>query len=821
LSLWFPYAVRVLSLLFVLVLPAIVKAQFTFVTNNDAITITGYTGSGGSVVIPNTTNGYPVTSIGDESFIACSSLTSVTIPNSVTSIGNSAFASCTSLGSIAIPNSVTNIEVDAFLFCTNMTNICVAADNPDYSSLNGVLFDKAQDTLVECPSGLTNSVYAIPDGVITIAGDAFDYCRNVTSFAIPGSVTNIIGPPFNDCTGLTNICVNVTNPAYCALDGVLFDRAQDTLVQYPPGLTNTSYTIPNSVATIQGDAFSFCAHLVSITIPNSVTNIGEWGTFLGCSSLASFIIPNGVISIPNDAFSYCTNLASIVIPDSVMSIGLEAFQQCSSLTSIAIPASVTNLDDLVFVSCGSLTSAYFLGDTPAGGGGAFNETPATVYYLPGTTGWGATYGNAPAVEETDPSQFTCVTNNDAITITGYTGSGGAVIIPNIIENLPVTCIGNNAFQNDSLTNVTIPEGVTTIGDDAFAGCNSLTSATIPNTVISLGALAFYNCYDLTNVAIPGDVTNIGPLAFSFCTSLTQITVPCGVTSIQQNTFASCFSLTSVTIPNSVTIIGDGAFDSCGSLTSLVIPNGVTSIGYETFMWCTGLTNFIIPCSVTNIGGGAFSDCTGLTSMTIPNSITSLSANMFYGCSGLTGVTISDSVVNIGDNAFDFCTGLSNITIPNSVTSIGSWAFASCGSLTSITIPNSVTNLGSYAFDFSSGLASAYFKGNAPPDDGTAFQNDPAIVYYLSGTTGWSATFGSVPAVLWNPQATALTTTTGQFGFEITGPTNAVIVIQACTNLANPVWAPVSTNVLDGSGTSSFSDSQWANYPSRFYQFSAP
>ena len=320
--------------------------DFAWVTNGDAvsITITGYVGSSYVAAIPNTINGYNVTSIGmnafvqnmglinvaipssvttigddafgsctnltsvvlpdsiisigDESFGGCLSLTKITIPNSVTSIGLGAFDSCTSLSSLTIPNSVTNIGEIAFEYCISMTNIFVEAGNPDYSSLNGVLFDKAQDTLLDYPAGLTNGAYIIPDGVVTLEDEAFFHCVNLANATLPGSVTNIIGPPFYDCTSLTNICVNAINPAYSSLNGVLLDKAHDTLIQYPPALTNTTYSIPNSVTTIQGDAFSYCANLLGITIPRGVISIGDWGTFLGCSSLASIGIPNGVNEHP-------------------------------------------------------------------------------------------------------------------------------------------------------------------------------------------------------------------------------------------------------------------------------------------------------------------------------------------------------------------------------------------------------------------------------------------------------------------------------------------------------------------------------------------
>jgi hypothetical protein len=455
------------------------------------------------------------------------------------------------------------------------------------------------------------------------------------------------------------------------------------------------------------------------------------------------------------------------------------------------------------------------------------------------------------------AQFSFTTNNGAITITGYNIAAGLnVVIPAATNGYPVTSIKADAFVENSITTVTIPNSVTNLGNFAFAICTSLTSATIGTGVTSIGEGVFDGCTSLTSATIGTDVTSIGDYAFDGCSSLTNVTIPNSVTSIGDYAFISCASLTSVTIPNNVTSIGDQTFSECTSLTSVTIGNSVTSIGDEAFAGCASLTNitvaasnqaysslggvlfdkakatliqfpaglgggYVITNSVTSIDGNAFAYCTNLTSVTIPNSVTSIGGAAFSGCTSLASAAIGNGVTNIGFDAFSQCTSLLNMTITNGVTSIGVQAFYDCTSLTSVTIPNSVTNIGEGAFEDCSSLKSAYFQGNEPSDGGLVFSADPAIVYYLSGATGWGPTFSGVPTVLWNPQAHALSFTGGHFGFNLTGPTNAVIVVEACTNLSHPVWLPVATNTFSGSGTSTFSDLQSGGYPTRFYRERSP
>ena len=251
-------------------------------------------------------------------------------------------------------------------------------------------------------------------------------------------------------------------------------------------------------------------------------------------------------------------------------------------------------------------------------------------------------------------------------VRGYTSECPSnLVIPASVEYEGVTCnvilIAHNAFSScTSLTSVTIPNSVTSIGDYAFFSCSSLTSITIPNSVTSIGSSAFSRCSSLTSITIPNSVTSIGSSAFFSCTSLTSVTIPNSVTSIGNEAFSSCTSLTSITIPNSVTSIGQYAFYGCTSLTSITIPNSVTRIGYQTFYGCTSLTSVTIPNSVTSIGGSAFSGCTSLTSVTIPNSVTSIGSYAFYNCSSLTSITIGNGIQNISSQAFADCPDLIHV-----------------------------------------------------------------------------------------------------------------------------------------------------------------
>ena len=513
------------------------------------------------VVIPGS-----VTSIGYGAFHNCSGLIFMIIPEGVESIEERAFYECSSLLAITIPQSVRNIGWGAFGQCPNLTSIEVAADNPCYSSQDGVLFNKGRMELLRYPEGKPGETYRIPDGVKHIEKHAFEDCSSLTSIVIPDGVAELEEGAFNYCPNLVSIEVAADNPCYSSQDGVLFNKDKTELLRYPKDKPDKTYRIPDGVKHIGEYAFDDCSSLTSIVIPDGVTELEE-GAFDSCPNLVSievaadnpcyssqdgvlfnkdktellrypkdkpdetYRIPDGVKHIGEYAFDDCSSLTSIIIPDGVEHIGEYAFDNCSGLTSIIIPDGVTVLGEGAFRACSGLTSVVI---------------PQSVTNIEQGVFWfdeQLTFIEVVADNPCYSSQDGVLFNKDKTELLCYP------------EGKP-----GETYR--------IPDGVKHIGEYAFY-CANLTSIVIPKGVTSIGAFAFECCRGLTSIVIPAGVTSMGSWAFSECSSLTSVVIPEGVASIMMFTFLKCTNLTSITIPASVKSIEKWAFEGSG-LTELIV-----------------------------------------------------------------------------------------------------------------------------------------------------------------------------------------------------------------------------------------------------------
>lgn len=537
----------------------------------------------GKVTIPSEVdyNGqtFSVTRIEVTAFSYCTGLTSVEIPNSVTSVGESAFAGCTGLTSIEVPNSVTSIEASAFSG-SGLTSFTFPSGVTKIS--NG--------TFNGC-NGLTS--YVIPSHITSIGEWAFAFCENLTSIQIPNSVTNIGYAAFWGTTGLTSIqlpnsvtsignnafsdCTNLTSiniPNSVTFlgqnvfkgSGLLTDESSpvyyvdNCVVGYNQNYYMGDLVFEDGTRLICSRCFSECGTINSVTIPGSVVTICERAFYMSGATYA--VIQDGVKEIGKSAFAGCSDLTSVYIGDGVETIGSGAFSSCSNLTNIRMPENVKNI-----------------------GSGAFSET-----------GW---YNNQPdglmyfgtiaySYKGEMPENTSIEIREGTTTLLSFIFSGCSGLTSITIPE-SVTSIGKNAFQNcTNLTSIIIPSKVKTVEYATFGGCKALTTVNIGN-VTSIDYWAFGDCEALTSFTIPNSVTTIGDEVFSGCTALTNLTIGSGVTTIGSYLFGySGCNLNSLTVlAETPPVAQNNSFFNCTA--ELLVPESAAQKYMETEPWSNFMT----------------------------------------------------------------------------------------------------------------------------------------------------------------------------------------------------------------------------------------
>ena len=729
-----------------------------------------------SIEIPNS-----VTSIGNEAFYNCSGLTSVEIGNSVTSIGNEAFYNCTGLTSIEIPNSVTSIGYAAFEGCRRLQEVHIsdvgawcnitfgsASANPLYYARALYLNDKLVERLV------------IPNEVTSISANAFNNCSNISTIIIGENVTEIGENAFRGCyidtvINLSELPISRGDAygyvAYYA-DRVInaneYERVGDFLFgngntltayigndteivlpdNYPGGdyqidnyafrdnTTITSITIPACVTGVMYDAFSYCSALKDVHI----SDISAWcrisfgssrgnpmyiadNLYLNGELVTDLVIPDDITDIKSYAFSGCNSLESVTINDNVSYIGEDAFSSCVNLRDITIGKSVRVVASYAFYACDALENVY-ISDISAWCNIQFNNYS-----------W----------------------SND---------------VSNPLYNAVYLYL-----NGELVTDLVIPEDVTSISPYAFANYRFLKSVKIPSSVTAIGKYAFNNCYTLSDVEISDNVVDVGDYAFDqtawinnqpdgivyigktlykykgYAPANTAVAIKEGTLCVACNAFYGQSGIASVTIPNCVTNIGNDAFSGCNSLKDVYIEDGESlldmsstsfsdspletlHLGREllsgTYGICSGkatLKNVTFGKNVTSIGSNAFFGCTGLESVVIGKGVEIIANSAFSGCSALASVTMNDKLNIISNNAFAGCSALTSIDIPQEVNSIGEYAFSACTALENVNIASLVATIGNYAFYNCSALTSVKIPYNI--GDG-AFQRCTGLVSVVIG-----------------------------------------------------------------------------------------
>ena len=528
------------------------------------------------------------------------------------------------------------------------------------------------------------------------------------SIVLPDSITSIEYEAFYQCYALESVSL----PSTLTSIGKNAFRNCSSL---------TSIVIPGSVKTLGTDSFKSCSSLKSVVLEDGVKSLGD-GTFAGTTNLENISLPNSLETIGGWAFGYSQSLKHIVIPESVKTIGNEAFEFCTSLESIDLPYGITSISNSTFEGCSSLKEITIPDSVKTIGDCAFRTCNA--------------------LEKLSlPSTLISIGYDCFLECRGLT----ELHIPN-----SVTSIGRYAFCGcDQLTKVKLSNSLTTINEYTFAHCKSLQSIDIPNSVTKLGQYCFGYCSNLTtakigsgvitlendvfrenssleSVEMGGNVTSLGGGAFNGCISLKNINIPNSVTTIANRVFGNCSSLENIEIPNGVITIGDNVFNGCTSLKSITIPDSVTSLGSNVFAGCTGIEYLRWGGGIKNVPSNIFKDNKNLKEVVIAEGVTTIAASALRDCPALENVQLPSTLTSIGDYAFNDCISLKNITIPDSVTSIGQYAFCGCNQLTKVKLSNSLTAINYYTFAHCAALQSVEIPDSVTTIESCAFYNCSSI-----------------------------------------------------------------------------------------------
>jgi hypothetical protein len=766
-----------------------------------------------------------LTRLEDGVFYGCSRLESVDLPPGLTFIGKEAFSRCYNLAAIQIGSAVESVDSSAFAYCTSLTGFEVALDNPYYSSLDGTLCNKNETLLLICPAG--------KKGI----------------FTLPKTIVNFLENAFQGCIFMTDFAVNENHPVYSSRDGILYNKAGDTLMVFPAGRTGQC-VIPEGTTTLKARSFSDSS-LLGLILPASLTHI-ENRAFWYCSSLMGIgfegnapetgadIFYNVPTSLAvyykagatgwaeefagyparGDAQSQTVTLSTI---SRVVTYGDEDFQLWASsssgllVTLLSTPEEIATISSTKMIHIKGAGTVTITGYQPGGIRRNVNYFPATpvsqtlviqpkaatvkaddvqvpsnypfpaftytvaglinedtpegspVYYIDGIPAdeiltplaegtyelsvGGFTHPNylfsstPGTLTILPPGEFGCTLNYGQITITAYYGMSDSVVIPESISGYPVVQIAEEAFQNRAdLKAVTFPETLRVIGRKAFAQCG-LEEIRIPDGVVRIEEDAFLNCPAKTvwigsGLNTLGTDALIGSYRINVHAENASFSSRDGVLFNKDQTvllFCPLGKAGFYPVPTGVLEIAPRAFFSQKSLTRIAVPSSVVKIGPWAFAKCSVLQKVVITNPSTTLGEAAFYDCSSLSEITIPSELEEIPWYAFYNCTSLRRPVLPPGLVKVAEGAFYGCSSLSEINFPQTLTTLERWAFRATD-LDRVQIPVGVTSgLENGVFQDCSelmGFEVAAENESYSSPDGVLFNKDQSVlIQYPAGRAG--------------------------------------------------------------------------------------
>lgn len=680
--------------------------------NLDNVSVTAY-GSWAANTVP------------DASFYNNLTLKSVVLPKNIIAVGGNAFNGCLNITSINFPATLTTINVTSFQNFGGLFSVNSA--NNTFSAYNGVLYNKSQTDLLQCPVSLSGSLSLAPT-TSTIKSNSFLNCIKVgdvvstntnplniemyglrgcsglVSFTTSASNTVFGESSFENCSKLNKIKANdidvgvkafINCSSLTTVEGTVFNIGSTAF--YSCGNLQ-AITLKSPITSIPVNAFTACKSLTSINLPTSITSIG-YAAFANCTGLTTCTAGN--LALDGSAFSGCNQLVSVNA--NLTSIGISTFNGCSKLKTVQVASNLSSIGATAFYGCTSLVPFTIPSTVSSIGDGAFR------------------YCNGPFDVD--------------VTNANYASSGGVLfdktmktLIQSPISNSNIYSIPNGVttlksysfFNNTLLNTINIPQSVCTIEPAAFLMCSAKKynidagnacfstssdglvifnvdstklifcspkktgSYTIPNSVIEIADFAFSNCTLLTSVIMNNGLKYIGMNAFDG-SGINSINVPSSVTLMGAYAFANCTKATSINLPPSITSINNYVFSNCKAATTVNLPSTLETIGDYTFSGCAAWSGSLnLPASIKSLGKYTFSNCTSLSgTLNVPTTLSIISEGVFSNCTSLSAVDIPTTIISIESYAFNNCKGFKKVTIPSSVTSIKTYAFANCTGLTSL------------------------------------------------------------------------------------------------------------------------------------------